>query len=267
MVKKILPFLTLLFVIVMVVAIIMIVGEVNDRQQEIDDFNELADLITNVTVPDESEDVTEPKNSEAESDEETQATEPQAPAPVFTRNLAPLFEKNADCIGWVYIEDTAVDYPVMHTPSEPQRYLRLNFDKEYSTAGVPFLKGKCTMECDNLVIYGHNMKNGTMFSDVTQYRNKEYSAEHPVIEFETEQGLKCYTVFAVVYVKNTDGWYDFNTAADEAEYNEKVEAIKRRALYDTGITPKYGQQLLTLSTCYGATKSDRIIVIGVETNK
>ena len=84
MVKKILPFLTLLFVIVMVVAIIMIVGEVNDRQQEIDDFNELADLITNVTVPDESEDVTEPKNSEAESDEETQATEPQAPAPVFT---------------------------------------------------------------------------------------------------------------------------------------------------------------------------------------
>ena len=134
MVKKILPFLTLLFVIVMVVAIIMIVGEVNDRQQEIDDFNELADLITNVTVPDESEDVTEPKNSEAESDEETQATEPQAPAPVFTRNLAPLFEKNADCIGWVYIKDTAVDYPVMHTPSEPQRYLRLNFDKEYSTA-------------------------------------------------------------------------------------------------------------------------------------
>ena len=79
--------------------------------------------------------------------------------------------------------------------------------------------------------------------------------------------MKQYTVFAVVYVKNNDGWYDFHTAADEAEYNEKIEAIKRRALYDTGITPKYGQQLLTLSTCYGATKSDRIIVIGVETNK
>ena len=79
--------------------------------------------------------------------------------------------------------------------------------------------------------------------------------------------LKIYhnSLFAVVYVKNTDGWYDFHTASDEAEYNEKVEAIKRRALYDTGITPEYGQQLLTLSTCYGATKLDRIIVIGVET--
>lgn len=261
MVKKILPLLTLLFAVIMVIAIVMIVGEVKDSQEAINDFDELAELITDYPVSDENESATEPKNSEAESGEET---EPPSPAPVFTRNLAPLFEKNADCIGWVYIKDTAVDYPVMHTPSEPQRYLRLNFDKEYSTAGVPFLKGKCTMECDNLVIYGHNMKNGTMFSDVTQYRNKDYCTEHPVIEFETAEGMKQYTVFAVVYVKNNDGWYDFHTADNETEFNEKIEAMKHRALYDTGITPQYGQQLLTLSTCYGATKSDRIIVIGVE---
>ena len=264
MVKKMLPLLTLLFAVIMVIATVMIVGEVKDSQEAINDFDELAELITDYPVSDESESATESKNSETESGEET---EPPSPAPVFTRNLAPLFEKNADCIGWVYIKDTAVDYPVMHTPSEPQRYLRLNFDKEYSTAGVPFLKGKCTMECDNLVIYGHNMKNGTMFSDVTQYRNKDYCTEHPVIEFETAEGMKQYTVFAVVYVKNNDGWYDFHTADNETEFNKKIEAIKHRALYDTGITPQYGQQLLTLSTCYGATKSDRIIVIGVETNQ
>ncbi len=76
----------------------------------------------------------------------TGKTKPTEPPTVFTRNLTPLFEKNADCIGWVYIKDTAVDYPVMHTPSEPQRYLRLNFDKEYSTAGVPFLKGKWDLD-------------------------------------------------------------------------------------------------------------------------
>jgi len=76
----------------------------------------------------------------------TGKTKPTEPPAVFTRNLTPLFEKNADCIGWVYIKDTAVDYPVMHTPSEPQRYLRLNFDKEYSTAGVPFLKGKWDLD-------------------------------------------------------------------------------------------------------------------------
>jgi len=76
--------------------------------------------------------------------------------------------------------------------------------------------------------------------------------------------MKQYTVFTVVYVKNNHGWYDLHTAADETEFDEKIEAIKHRALYDTGIKPEYGQQLLTLSTCYGATKSDRIIIIGVE---
>ena len=131
MVKKILSLCTLLFAVIMVIAIVMIVGEVNDSQETINDFDKLAELITDYPVSDESESATEPKNSETESGEKT---EPPSLAPVFTRNLAPLFEKNADCIGWVYIKDTAVDYPVMHTPSEPQRYLRLNFDKEYSTA-------------------------------------------------------------------------------------------------------------------------------------
>ena len=152
----------------------------------------------------------------------------------------------------------------MHTPDEPQRYLRKNFDKEYSTAGVPFLKGICTLECDHLILYGHNMKNGTMFSDVTQYRSKNYYLEHPIVEFETAQGLKRYAVFAVVQVKNNDGWYAFHTAADETEYDTKIAEVKQRSLYSAEITPIYGQQLITLSTCYGATKSDRIIVIGVE---
>ena len=259
--KKVILFSIIICLLVFVFAGYKITNELRAQKEEINDFNELAELVAESTnTQEQTEPTIEQENNDPSIETET--------APIIpARNLAPLFEKNADCIGWVYIEGTAVDYPVMHTPKEPQRYLRLNFDKEYSTAGVPFLKGVCTLNCDNLVIYGHNMKNGTMFSDITQYRNKEYSAEHPVIEFETEQGLKCYTVFAVVYVKNTDGWYDFHTAADETEFNAKIEAIKHRVLYDTGIIPEYGQQLLTLSTCYGATKSDRIIVIGVETNK
>lgn len=152
----------------------------------------------------------------------------------------------------------------MHTPQEPEKYLRRNFESEYSVSGVPFLEGTSLLNDTNLIIYGHNMKNGTMFSDVTQYRDKAYWEEHPYIEFETAGGLRIYQVFAVEYVKNNDGWYDFHTAADEVEYNDKVSEISNRALYDTGFIPQYGQQLLTLSTCYGATKSDRIIVIGVE---
>lgn len=250
----------------MVVSSIMVAKEFYGSQKEIDDFHELSSLVTKHPVIDENEEDTmsDSESSISEDPDLEEDLENETPSPIFKRNLTPLFEKNADCVGWVYIEDSAVDYPVMHTPSEPQRYLRLNFGKEYSNAGIPFLDGDDTLDGDNLIIYGHNMRNGTMFSDLTQYRNEDYCIEHPVIEFETARGLKLYTVFAVVYVKNEDSWYDFHVAADETEYKNKIDEIKRRALNNTGITPEYGQQLLTLSTCYGATKSDRIIVVGVE---
>ena len=258
--KRVILFLIIICLLVFVFAGYKITNELRAQKEEINDFNELAELVAESTNTQEQ---TEP-SIEAESNDTTIETEttPLIPA----RNLAPLFEKNADCIGWVYIEGTAVDYPVMHTPDDPQRYLRKNFDKEYSSAGVPFLNGICTLDCDHLILYGHNMKNGTMFSDVTQYRNKNYYLEHPIIEFETAQGLKCYAIFAVVQVKNNDGWYAFHTAADEAEYDIRIAEIMERSLYDTEITPIYGQQLITLSTCYGATKSDRIIIVGVEIN-
>lgn len=94
MVKKVLPLITLLCVVVMVVAVLMIVGEVKDRQKEIDDFDKLSVLVADVTVFDETQDTTEPKNSESNA-------EPETTHGVSTRNLMPLFEKNADCIGWV----------------------------------------------------------------------------------------------------------------------------------------------------------------------
>ena len=256
--KKAILFLGIVCLLVFVLAGYKITSELRTQKEEISAFNELAELIAESTnTQAQTEPSTEPKNNDIPND-----TEPTLI--ISTRNLTPLFEQNSDCIGWVYIEGTAVDYPVMHTPDEPQRYLRKNFDKEYSTAGVPFLKGICTLNCDHLILYGHNMKNGTMFSDVTQYRNKEYYTEHPVIEFETAQGLKRYAVFAVVQVKKNDGWYAFHIATDKSEYDSKIAEIKSRSLYFTEITPMYGQQLITLSTCYGATKSDRIIVIGVE---
>ena len=152
----------------------------------------------------------------------------------------------------------------MHTPQDPQKYLRKNFDCEYSSSGVPFLQENNTLDSDNLIIYGHNMKNGTMFSDITKYRNKSYCIEHPTIELETKRGLKLYTVFAVVQLKNVDNWYRFSTAADENDYENRIKVICEAALYTFGEKPQYGQQLLTLSTCYGKTKSDRLILISVK---
>ena len=248
--KKVLPLISLLFAAIMLFSVGMIVKEHRERQQDIKEFEKLAEIITEAEQTEITGDV-----------EQTETPQEQKQS---SRNLTPLFEANGDCIGWICIPNTAVNYPVMFTPEEPQKYLRKNFDGEYSVSGVPFLDGASTSECDNLIIYGHNMKNGTMFSDITQYRDKAYCEEHPYIEFETADGLRIYQVFAVVYLEKTDEWYGLSCFENEEQYQKAITEIKDRSLYDTVIEPQYKEQLLTLSTCFGDSKDSRIIVIGVE---
>ena len=152
----------------------------------------------------------------------------------------------------------------MHTPGSPLKYLRRDFFDNRSQSGVPFLDWRCNLTDDNLIIYGHNMKNGTMFAGITAYIDEVYQEAHPVIEFETEQGCVCYTIFAVTRLRKTDRWYSFLRTEDEDFFCRTVADIRSRALYDTGITPSPGQQMLTLSTCYGSHDDDRLVVIGVD---
>lgn len=81
--------------------------------------------------------------------------------PEILTQYASVYEQNPDLFGWICIENTVLDYPVMHTPDDPEKYLRLSFEGEISTAGTPFMDAKCEIDSDNYIIYGHNMKNGT----------------------------------------------------------------------------------------------------------
>lgn len=170
---------------------------------------------------------------------------------------------NSDCFGWVSITGTNINYPVMHTPDNPQKYLNKNFYGEYSLSGVPFLDGRCTSTSTNLIIYGHHMNNGTMFAELCNYTNTSYRDEHKAVALETKGGVSAYTVFAVLKVKSDDEWYRFTSALTEKRYNSLVEYAKEKSIYETGIAPKYGQQILTLSTCYGYNQDDRILVLAV----
>ena len=244
--KIIIVILVIILSLVLAFSCYMIFSEVSQSEKEKNDFENLSEIIT------------KPIETEVADEEKT---EEEA---IHKRNLAPLFEQNPDCIGWIYIEGTAVDYPVVHTPYEPQKYLRMNFEGEYAMSGVPFLEGTRELTDDNIVIYGHNMKNGTMFSDLSNYVYKDYFKMHPVIEFETAGGVKYYDIFAVVIFKETDAWYYFDSAFDEEHFNEMIYDIKCRAVYETGVAPEYGKQIITLSTCYGSKNEDRLVVIGTE---
>lgn len=253
--------LLLLLSAVCLVSLTMAWKEYADRASDSHAFEQLAEL---VEQPKETDEPATETTDDTTNTTDTTDTQTELEPTEQKRNLAPIMEQNSECIGWICIEGTVVDYPVMHTPNDPQKYLRKNFEGVYSVSGVPFLDYRCILDSTNLILYGHNMKNGTMFSAVTGYAKESYWKEHPTIELETADGCKTYAVFAAVSVKKTDGWYAFITAESEEAFQDAVSAIRAKARYSTGIVPEYGKQLLTLSTCYGSSKDDRLIVIAVE---
>lgn len=231
--------------------------EYSSRRKDIDVFAKLAEL-AEIKEPDEPKEATELRNGE-DADGES-----NAPALTVRHDIPLLVSRNSDCIGWLSIENTAVDYPVMHTPDWPQKYLRRNFYQQYSDSGVPFLDYRCMLDSDNLIIYGHNMRNGTMFSALKDYLNDGHPASHPTILLETEDGAHEFKIFAVVSVDKLDTWYNFIHAETEDDFNDAIQRIIQNAHYTDGDIPEYGDRLLTLSTCYGSTRSSRLIIIARE---
>lgn len=216
----------------------MFVFTIIDREKAKSDFEELAEL---VKLPeDQRPTVSVPTVPEEDSTSSTPSTStPANPAPPpITRNIARLNEMNKDCIGWVYIKGTKVNYPVMYSPSSPEKYLKKNFYGSYSGSGVPFIDARCDLDSTNIIIYGHNMKNLTMFGGLRKYLDSNYLKSHPIIEFETLEGLYCYKITDVKKTDINDKWFTHN-------------------LY----SKQDGKEYLTLSTCYGSNKNARLLVI------
>lgn len=183
-------------------------------------------------------------------------------------DLAALHEQNSDIVGWIKIDDTRVDYPVMWTPNDPEFYLRRNFKKEDSTAGTPFLDASSTMPGSaNWIIYGHNMKNGTMFHDIMEYENETFYKDHKTIHFDTLEGEGLYEIMAVCYtqVYNKDDdvfkYYQYAQILDEDTYDTYVQNVLSMSIYDTGVEAAWGDQLITLSTCEYSVEDGRFIIV------
>ena len=182
-----------------------------------------------------------------------------------------LYEKNKDFIGWLTIEGTNVDLPVMYTPEQEQKYLRMNYDGEYALAGTPFIAAGCDPKrpSANLIIYGHNMKDGSMFSDLLNYKDEEYYRFHKYIQFDTIYGRGSYEVIAAfpgqVLDRDEEGfrYYYFYDAETPEEFDTYVSEVKARCTYNIAATASYGDQLITLSTCEnsGASEGKRYVVV------
>ena len=229
--KPALIFFCLLLSAVAVLSSWKIYSELKEQQKEKEDFAAVAEI---AELP-----MTEAP-AESVTDAETETSAEPTEQPAAEHNIQALIAENADCIGWLSIDGTNISYPVMYTPSDPQKYLRRNFYGKYSQSGVPFLDGRCDLQSTNLIIYGHNMKNGTMFADLKKYVDREFLNAHRTVKFETADGIRYFTVTKVLRTDITDAWYDRITAED-------------------------GNRCLVLSTCYGSGKDGRLLIIAAET--
>lgn len=177
-----------------------------------------------------------------------------------------LFLQNADMVGWISIDGTEVNYPVMQTPNEPNYYLKRNFEKEYSDLGTPYIQENCDLaNSDNLVIYGHHIKGGKMFGALESYKDKAFYEEHKIIRFDTLTKQAEYEIVAVfktvAYSSAGFRYYDFVDAENEEAFNAYIEKCKELALYDTGVSAEYGDRLITLSTCEYSAQNGRLVVV------
>ena len=203
-----------------------------------------------------------------EGDTENDGEEGEEKVPEVLEDYKTLLNMNKDLIGWLKIADINIDYPVMQT-NDNNYYLDHNFDKKYDKNGCLFLDYQCDVinRNTNLIIYGHNMQSGKMFGSLNKYSNKEYYEEHPKFEFDTIYEKGAYEIVYVFRSKiyNEDvvvfKYYQFLDAQSEQEFNSNMAEMAKISLYDTGITPEYGDELLTLSTCDYQENNGRFVIV------
>lgn len=168
-----------------------------------------------------------------------------------------LVELNPDCIGWIKIPDTEINLPVMYTPEDYEKYLYKNFEGEYLYRGLPFMAENTLLnKSQNYIIYGHNMNDGTAFANLKMYLDQSWANEHKYCYFNTAYAEGVYELMDVVITKiyNVDDecfkYYKYTGELTEDDFNTYVYYMDQMSKFDTGVDAVWGDQLLSLSTCY-----------------
>ena len=178
-----------------------------------------------------------------------------------------LYLRNPDIVGWITIPGTVINYAVMQTPDQENFYLKHNFEKEYSAHGCIYAREICDINApsDNITIYGHRMRDGSMFARLDQYMEKSFWEKFPYIYFDTLTELHTYKIMSVFLTTAIEGegfaYHNFVDAQNESDFNEFVDTCKDLALYDTGVEAQYGDKLITLSTCEYSQANGRLVVV------
>lgn len=178
-----------------------------------------------------------------------------------------LFDINPDIVGWITIEGTAIDYPVVQRKEEKNYYLYRTFQGQRLARGCIYADEKCDLfrPSDNVILYGHMMNDGTMFEDLSNYTRKNFWQEHQLIQFNTLQARHTYQVICVFKTTASSGegfaYHMFVDAEYDSDWADFWEGCRENAFYDTGLDLFPGDKLLTLSTCEYTLNNGRLVVV------
>ncbi len=187
--------------------------------------------------------------------------------PAMLDKYTALYAENKDLAGWLTIDGTKIDYPVMQG-GDDEYYLHHDFYGEDSEYGCLYVKAQADLDAGtNFIIYGHNMKDGSMFGELDSYLQESFYREHPAISFDTLYEERSYEIIAVFLsqVYNADDdvfkYYRFYEADTQEEFDDFYGNVKKRSLYDTGVKAQFGDTFLTLSTCAYHVEDGRLVVV------
>ena len=221
------------------------------------------------------------QGTEVESDSETTEILEDA-NPTMLPEYKALYEQNDEFAGWLRIEDTIIDYPVMQCLEDENYYLKRDFYKEEnkngslildndSNAGVGIKEQQYangSKPSTNLIIHGHTMKSGQMFGKLPLYADKEYGLAHKIICFDSLYEKREYELISVFYSQvyyqsdKVFKYYKFFLADSQEEFDDWYNNIKEMSLYDTGVTAELGDEFITLSCCAYHVEDGRFVVVG-----
>ena len=211
---------------------------------------------------------TEQSESNSQESSKNQEAEEKTILPEYEE----LYKQNSDFYGWIKIDDTVIDYPVMYTPEleDHNFYIHKDWNKEDSKLGTIYIDGRCKEDSQNLIIYGHNIKKqDKMFGSLSKYKEKEYYEQHKFIEFDTLYAKATYEIVAVaravVYYQDEPKdeylFYQHTDFNSKEEFDDYMCYMKQNSYFDIDTDAKYGDKLITLTTCDYWTNNARLLVV------
>lgn len=253
----------MLLIVIIAISSYFVIKEIAESKKENDIYKELQEIIQENTIYSNENDhidiLEEETNNLLYKESKTN-----------NYNLDKISKINSDVVGWLKIDGTNINYPIMQNGDY---YLHRNIYKKYSSHGTPYLAEHCNLTTsDNLIIYGHHMNDNSMFSGLVNYKNYNYYKNHKYIKFYTlKDGQTIENIYEVViafktivYSDNGFKYYNYTNFSDEQELNLFVNSCRDLEFYNTESTINYGDKLITLSTCEYSQKNGRMVIVAMK---